>query len=221
MGNGITEMVFILDKSGSMSGFESDTIGGFNSMIEKQKAQDGQAFVTTVLFSCKPKILHDRVELKNVKPLTNADYTVGGATALLDAIGSTINHIYDLHKQMPKDEVPERTIFVITTDGYENASNKYTKLHVKDLIKLHEDAFNCEFLFLGANIDAVEVGASIGIKKERSVNFDLSRPKVLNCMFDQLDSTIDFYRKGGKIDENWAEGLESKLSSKKPPKNCK
>lgn len=170
--NGVTELVFILDRSGSMAGLEEDTIGGFNGMIEKQKNQEGECFVSTVLFDNVTEVLHDRVRLSEIKPMTDRDYTVRGSTALIDALGGAIHHIGNIHKYARGEDVPEHTIFVITTDGMENASFKYSSADVKRMIERQKEKHGWEFLFIGANIDAVETAAKYGIGKDRAVNYN-------------------------------------------------
>ena len=155
MRKGLTELVFILDRSGSMSGLEADTIGGFNSMLERQRREPGQALVSTILFDNVSEVLHDRVDLREIRPMTDRDYTVRGCTALLDAVGGAIHHIGNVHKYARPEDVPEHTLFVITTDGMENASRRYTTEHVKRMIEHEKEKYGWEFLFLGANIDAV------------------------------------------------------------------
>ncbi|MBO7657855.1 MAG: VWA domain-containing protein [Clostridia bacterium] len=168
--NNITEMVFILDKSGSMAGLESDTIGGFNGMIAKQKGEEGVAYVTTVLFSNRSVTIHDRVPVENVPDLTRNEYSVGGCTALIDAIGQTVEHIETIHRYARPEDVPANTVFVITTDGLENASTKYSAKDVKKLVsKKREEGW--EFIFLGANIDAVETARTYGIDESRAMNY--------------------------------------------------
>ena len=168
--NNITEMVFILDKSGSMAGLESDTIGGFNGMIAKQKGEEGVAYVTTVLFSNSSVTIHDRVPVENVPELTRNEYSVGGCTALIDAIGQTVEHIETIHRYARPEDVPANTVFVITTDGLENASTKYSAKDVKKLVsKKREEGW--EFIFLGANIDAVETARTYGIDESRAMNY--------------------------------------------------
>ena len=169
--NNITEMVFILDRSGSMSGLESDTIGGFNSMIDKQKKEAGEAVVSTVLFDDVQEILHDRVKLADVKTMTEKEYFTRGRTALLDAVGGAIHHIATIHKYASPQDVPENTIFVIITDGYENASRKYSYEKVKSMIEHEQEKYGWEFLFIGANIDAIGAASSIGIRANRAVNY--------------------------------------------------
>lgn len=171
MKKGLTEIVFILDRSGSMSGLEKDTIGGFNSTIEKQKKEEGEAFVSTVLFDSEMEVLHDRVPLASIAPLTEKEYYARGCTALLDAIGGAIHHIGNVHKYARDEDRPEKTIFVITTDGYENASRKYTSDRVKQMIERQKEKYGWEFIFLGANIDAIETAKSFGISEERAANF--------------------------------------------------
>jgi len=171
MKKGLTEIVFILDRSGSMSGLEKDTIGGFNSTIEKQKQEEGEAFVSTVLFDTEMQVLHDRVPLANIAPLTEKEYYARGCTALLDAIGGAIHHIGNVHKYAREEDRPEKTIFVITTDGYENASHKYTSDRVKQMIERQKQKYGWEFIFLGANIDAIETARNFGIDEERAANF--------------------------------------------------
>ena len=188
MENNVTELVFILDKSGSMAGLEKDTIGGFNAVIEKQKAAGGKAYVSTILFSSDSKVLHDRKSLDEIEPLTETDYEVGGLTALLDAVGGAIKHIGNVHKYAREEDVPSRTIVVITTDGMENASRKYTHDKVKQMINEKKEERGWEFLFLAANIDAVESAESIGIEKDRAVNYSVDEETVE--MFEEMGDRI-------------------------------
>ena len=171
MKNNLTEMVFILDRSGSMAGLESDTIGGFNGMIRRQRETPGEALVSTVLFSDTSTVLHDRVPISRVEPMTGRQYCVGGCTALIDAIGQAIHHIGNVHKYARPEDVPEHTIFVITTDGMENASHLYTSDEVKRMVERQKEKYGWEFLFLGANIDAVETAARYGIRSDRAATF--------------------------------------------------
>lgn len=171
MNNKLTELVFILDRSGSMSGLEKDTIGGFNSMLDKQREIGEEVLISTVLFDDKEILLHDRKSIKEIKNLTEHDYYVGGCTALLDAVGNSIKRINEAQKAMPEDERPAKTMFVITTDGMENASQKYTYDKVKKMVEKKQDKKNWEFIFLGANMDAISAGANIGIKAGRATNY--------------------------------------------------
>ena len=171
MKKNLTEIVFILDRSGSMSGLEADTIGGFNSMIEKQKKEAGEALISTVLFDNFSKVIHDRVPIGRVEPMTDREYYVRGCTALLDAIGGAIHHIGNIHKYAREEDVPEHTLFVITTDGMENASRRYDSETVKKMIERQKAKYGWEFLFLGANIDAVETASRFGIGADRAVNY--------------------------------------------------
>ena len=171
MKNNITELVFIIDRSGSMSGFEADTVGGFNATVEKQKAQEGQVYVSTVFFDNESEVIHDRVDIREIEPMTRKDYCVGGCTALLDAIGGAIHHIGNIHKYARPEDVPEHTIFVITTDGMENASHRYSSSEIKAKIKRQTEKYGWEFIFLAANIDAAEAAEHIGIRRERAANY--------------------------------------------------
>lgn len=168
---GTTEVVFILDRSGSMSGFESDTVGGFNATLARQTEGEGEVLVTTVLFSTDMTFLHDRIPAREVKPLTVADYRVGGCTALLDAVGSTVSHIGNIHKYARPEDVPAHTVVVISTDGLENASHRYSKEKVKRMITRQIERYGWEFIFLGANMDAVEAAGEIGIRRERALDY--------------------------------------------------
>ena len=206
-GKGITELVFILDRSGSMSGMEKDTIGGFNSMIEKQKKEEGKVYVSTVLFSNTSKVLHDRVDIKDIELMTEKDYQVSGCTALLDAIGGAIHHIGNVHKYARKEDVPEKTVFLITTDGMENASREYSSIRIKEMIKRQEEKYGWEFFFVAANIDAVETAENIGIRRERACNYDVEAgTRVMYC---EMSESISEYRKVGKVRDNWKEKIEA------------
>ena len=214
MKNNITELVFILDRSGSMSGLESDTIGGFNSMIEKQKKQDGECYVSTVLFDNVSEVLHDRVKLSEIKPMTDRDYAVRGCTALIDAIGGAIHHIGNVHKYARPEDVPEHTMFIITTDGMENASRRYSSEQVKAMIKRQKEKYGWEFLFIGANIDAVETAARYGIDEDRAVNYRADK-KGTHILYKSVSQVVGNVRANKNIDENWSDEINSDYQSRK------
>ena len=172
MKKGLTELVMIIDRSGSMSGLEADTIGGFNSMIEKQKKEEGEAYVSVVLFDDRSEVLYDRVDIQKVEPMNDKQYYVRGCTALLDAVGSAIHHIGNVHKYAREEDVPEKTIMIITTDGMENASRLYTYDKVKRMIERQKERYHWEFMFLGANIDAVKEAGRFGISASRAVRYE-------------------------------------------------
>lgn len=171
MRKGLTEIIFILDRSGSMSGLEADTIGGYNSLISKQKKEEGEAIVSTVLFDDKCEVLHDRISLDQIKPMTDKEYFVRGCTALLDAVGGAIHHIKNVHKYAREEDRPEKTLFIITTDGQENSSRHYSYKKVKNMVEKQKEKYGWEFLFLGANIDAVAEADRFGINADRAVNY--------------------------------------------------
>lgn len=210
--NNITELVFILDRSGSMGGLEADTISGFNGMIEKQKKEEGTAYVSTILFDNESEVIHDRVKLSEIRPMTDKDYYVRGCTALLDAIGGAVKHISNIHKYARPEDVPEHTMFVITTDGMENASSKFTYKEIKDLIGKQKE-LGWEFLFIGANIDAVEVAEKVGISRERTANY-VADSMGTSMVFQALAAPISAMRRNMKIDREWAETLEEDKASR-------
>ena len=172
MKKGLTEIVFILDRSGSMGGLEKDTIGGYNSMIAKQKEEEGEAIISTVLFDNETEVLHDRVSLDKIGPITDKEYYVRGSTALLDAVGGAIHHIGNVHKYAREEDVPEKTLFIITTDGMENSSRQYSYDKVKKMVERQKEKYHWEFIFLGANIDAVSVANQFGVDKSRAVRYE-------------------------------------------------
>ncbi len=172
MRKGLTELVFILDRSGSMSGLEADTIGGYNSLMEKQKKEEGEVLVSTVLFDDKSDVIYDRVPLDKVPAMTEKEYYVRGCTALLDALGGAIHHIGNVHKYAREEDRPEKTLFIITTDGQENSSHTYTYDKVKKMVERQKEKYGWEFLFLGANIDAIAEAARFGIAPERAVRYE-------------------------------------------------
>ena len=207
MKKNLTEIVFILDRSGSMSGLEADTIGGFNAMIEKQKKADGEALVSTVLFDNTSDVIHDRIDVLNVKAMTDAEYSVRGCTALLDAIGGAIHHIGNIHKYARAEDVPEHTMFVITTDGMENASRYYSSNKVKQMIERQKIKYGWEFLFLGANIDAVETASLFGIDEDRAVNYQCdSEGTALN--YEVISEAISAVRCSVPLGSNWKKRID-------------
>ncbi len=208
MKNNITELVFILDRSGSMAGLENDTIGGFNSMIEKQKKQEGCCYVSTVLFDNVSEVLHDRVKLADVPKMTDNDYTVRGCTALIDAIGGAIHHIGNIHKYARAEDVPEHTMFVITTDGQENASHCYTSEQVKKMIERQKEKYGWEFLFIGANIDAVETAARYGISSDRAVNYNADA-KGTHILYESVAKAVCNVRARAPLSADWSEDINA------------
>ena len=205
--NNITELVFILDRSGSMAGLEDDTIGGFNSLIEKQKKQDGECYVSTILFNNCSEVIHNRVRLADVAPMTDCDYTVGGCTALLDAIGGAIRHIANIHRYARTEDVPEHTLFVITTDGMENASCRYDAVRVKRMIEHEKEKYGWEFLFLAANIDAVETASRYGISANRAVNYRADK-RGTKVVYDAVSETVCRVRARAPIASDWSEAIK-------------
>ena len=214
MKKNLTEIVFILDRSGSMSGLEADTIGGFNSMIERQKNAEGEAMISTVLFDNTSEVIHDRVSVQSIKPMTRDDYTVRGCTALLDAIGGAIHHIGNVHKYARNEDVPEHTLFVITTDGMENASRQYDSEKVKKMIERQKEKYGWEFLFLGANIDAVETARHFGISEDRAVNYH-SDSEGTQLNYEVLSEAICAVRCSAPLDANWKKRIDEDYESRK------
>ncbi len=219
MRKNLTEIVFILDRSGSMSGLEADTIGGFNSMIEKQKKAEGEVLISTVLFDHVSEVLHDRVEVQNIRKMTDEDYTVRGCTALLDAIGGAIHHIGNIHKYARPEDVPEHTMFVITTDGMENASHHYSSARVKQMIERQKSKYGWEFLFLGANIDAVETAGQFGIDADRAVNYQCdSEGTALN--YEVVSEAICAVRSSAPLGADWKKRIDEDYQ-KRGGRKCK
>lgn len=214
MKNNVTELVFIIDRSGSMAGLEDDTVGGFNSMIEKQKEQDGECYVSTVLFDNESEVLHDRIRLSDVPKMTREDYTVRGCTALLDAIGGAIHHIANIHKYARKEDVPQHTVFVITTDGQENASRRYTSEQIKKMIRCQKEEFDWEFLFIGANIDAVQTAESYGIERNRAVNYNADGEGT-RVLYRSVAKAVSNMRSRHKLQENWCEEINADYERRK------
>ena len=208
MKNNITELVFILDRSGSMQGLEDDTIGGFNSMIEKQKKQDGACYVSTVLFDDESEVLHDRMKLEDVPKMIGEDYTVRGCTALLDAVGGAIRHIGNIHKYARPEDVPEHTMFVITTDGMENASRRYDAAAIKKMIERQKEKYGWEFLFIGANIDAVETAARYGIDEDRAVNYHADGEGT-HILYESVARAVCSVRANASLGADWSDELKA------------
>ncbi|MHB9315315.1 vWA domain-containing protein [Fusobacterium polymorphum] len=206
--NNIVDVVFILDRSGSMGGLESDTIGGFNSMLEKQRKIEGKAFITTVLFDDQYELLHDRVNIAKVNNITEKEYFVRGSTALLDAIGKTIAKEKAIQDTLGKNEKADKVLFVIITDGLENASREYNSSTVKKLIETQKEKYGWEFLFLGANIDAIETANTIGINAERAVNYK-SDSIGTKKNYDTLNKAVEEVRSGKDLDKNWKADIEA------------
>ena len=222
--NGITEMVFIIDRSGSMTGQESDTIGGFNSMIQEQKGKDGEAYVSTVLFDNEQEVLHDRVKLSEIQPMTSKEYYTRGSTALLDAVGGAIDHIASIYKHSSQQEIPEHTIFAIITDGYENASNNYSYEKVKSMIEHEQEKYGWEFLFLGSNIDAIGEASKIGIQASRAVNY-MPDSQGTERVYKSVGRVMCCVRAPSfvKLDDSWREEIDADYNtrsrkSRKTPK---
>ena len=194
MKKGLTELVFILDRSGSMSGLEADTIGGFNGMLEKQRKETGEALVSVVLFDDRTEVLYDRVDIQRVEPMNDSQYFVRGCTALLDAIGGAIHHIGNVHKYAREEDVPEKTLFIITTDGMENASRTYSYDKVKQMIERQKEKCQWEFLFLGANIDAVSVAGRFGINSNRAVRYEHDEEGT-RLNYEVMSKAVSYARK--------------------------
>lgn len=208
MKNNITELVFIIDRSGSMAGMEADTIGGFNAMIEEQKKPDGKVYVSTVLFDNYSEVLHDRVDIQKIEPMTGRQYHVRGCTALMDAIGGAIHHIGNIHKYARPEDVPEHTMFVITTDGMENASREYSSQRVKEMITRQQEKYGWEFLFVAANIDAVETAAHMGIRPERAANYQQTC-RGTRSAYDAMNYAVDSIRRSQPMASEWKEKLDN------------
>ena len=207
MKKNLTEIVFILDRSGSMAGLESDTIGGFNAMIEKQKKEPGQALISTVLFDDRCEVLHDRTEIQNIKPMTDRDYFVRGCTALFDAVGGAIAHIGNVHKYAREEDRPEKTLFVITTDGCENASRRYSCTRVKEMIQRQKEKYGWEFLFLGANIDAIATAGAFGIDEAHAVNYHCDKEgTALN--YEVVSEAIRTVRACAPLGRDWKKRID-------------
>ena len=198
MKKNLTELVFILDRSGSMSGLEKDTIGGYNSMLEQQRKVDGECVITTVLFDNRYELLHDRIDIRAVQPISEKEYFVGGSTALLDAIGKTIHKIGTAQKNTAEDYRAEKVMFVIITDGEENASRYYASMQVKEMIQRQKEPYGWEFIFLGANIDAVETAGRFGIDADRAVDY-VPDGAGTELNFRMMSETVATFRECGAV----------------------
>ena len=207
MKENLTELVFILDRSGSMSGLETDTIGGFNSMLERQKKESGEAFVTTVLFDDKYEVLHDRYDIKGVNLLTEKEYYVRGSTALLDAIGITINNIGKALSDAKEEDRPGKVLFVIITDGMENSSREFSYEKVKKMVEHQKSKYAWDFIFLGANIDAIKTANSFGISADMATNF-VSDSAGTQLNYKIVSEVVSSFRKGKNVDKSWKDEIE-------------
>ena len=219
MKKNLTEIVFILDRSGSMSGLEADTVGGFNSMLRKQQREEGDAFVSTILFDNVSEVIHDRADIKSVRPMTEKDYVPRGCTALLDAVGDAIQHIGNIHKYAREEDVPEHTIFIITTDGMENASRTFSSDEVKRMVE-EQRGKGWEFIFLGANIDAVETAKGFGIAPERAANYRSDR-KGTKLNYDAMSSAISMMRCSVPISDEWRKDIDEEYNGSEQKTNGK
>ena len=210
----LMELVFILDRSGSMGGLESDTIGGYNSMLQKQKEKPGAVNVTTVLFDDHYELLHDRIDMNEVSLLSGKDYYVRGTTALLDAIGKTITKMVNSQRKTSKDQQGKQVLFVIITDGMENASKEYSYKHIKKMVDLQKEKYGWEFIFLGANIDAAETAGRFGINENRAVNYH-GDSKGTQLNYEVLSETVMHMRTSASIDDLWKEKIDEDYKSRK------
>ncbi len=212
--NNITELVFIIDKSGSMSGLENDTIGGFNSMLEKHRKEQGSCNISTVFFADRSEVVHNRENIAKVEPLTRNNYVPGGCTALLDALGDAINHTIKIQKKLADDQKASNVVFVIITDGQENASKHFSVQEIKRQISFEQEKYGWEFIFLGANIDAVNTAASYGIKSNRAANF-VCDSKGIDLNFSGIANFLGCVRKKQAIPDSWASEIEEDYQQRK------
>ena len=213
MNNKLTEIVVILDRSGSMAVLEDDTIGGFNAFVEKQKKTEGEALLSAVLFSDDSEVIYDRVDIRKIEPMTEAQYRVGGCTALLDAIGGAVHHIKNVHKYAREEDRPGKTIFVITTDGMENASRAYSYDEVQRMVKHEQEKYGWEFLFLGANMDAISAARSFGIRADRAVRYRRdSAGTALN--YSVVSETVARVRRRECIEPDWSAPIEADVKKR-------
>ena len=213
MKKNLTEIVFILDRSGSMGGLEEDTIGGFNAMIEKQKKEPGEAVISTVIFDNVSEVIHDRVDVQQIPLMTREDYWVRGCPALLDAVGDAIHHIGNVHKYAREEDRPEKTIFVITTDGMENASRRYNYHRVRKMIQRQKEEYGWEFLFLGANIDAAKEAARFGISEDRAADYHADS-KGTSVIYETVGEAIRHVRTGKAMSSGWKARIDEDYRSR-------
>ena len=214
MKKNLTELVFILDRSGSMAGLEADTIGGFNAMIEKQRKEPGEAVISTVLFDNETEVIHDRIPLDRVPRLTEKEYYVRGCTALLDAVGGAIHHIGNVHKYAREEDRPEKTLFVITTDGMENASRRYTYDKVKDMIERQRETYGWEFLFLGANIDAAREAARFGIRADCAADYHADSIGT-EAVYESVCEAVCQVRRAAPLKASWKQRIDADFKGRK------
>jgi uncharacterized protein YegL len=213
MKTNLTELVFILDRSGSMAGLESDTIGGYNAMLKKQQEEPGEAIVTTVLFDHEYTLLHDRINIKGIRPITENEYFVGGTTALLDAIGKTIHKIHNAQQHTSPEHQADKVLFVITTDGLENASREYTYLKIKQMVEQQKAKYGWEFIFLGANIDAIATAAGLGISADRAANY-LADSQGTQLNYEAVSCAVSELRANREIDANWKASIDEDFAKR-------
>ncbi len=214
MKKNLTELVFILDRSGSMSGLESDTIGGYNALLDKQRKEPGDVILTTVLFDDRYELLHDRINLKGVAPITDKEYFVRGSTALLDAIGNTVNKIVNVQRHTAEDEKAENIMFIITTDGMENASREFTYEKIRHMIGRQKEKYGWEFMFLGANIDAVATAERFGIDKDRAANYN-SDSLGTQLNYEVISETVSFMRAESSIPKDWKDRIDEDFKKRR------
>ena len=208
MKKNLTELVFILDRSGSMAGLEKDTIGGFNAMIAKQKEEPGEAYVSTILFDNHCEVIHDRVDIQKIEPMTDKEYYVRGCTALLDAVGGAIHHIGNVHKYAREEDRPEKTLFVITTDGMENASREYSYEKVRKMIEHEKEKYGWEFIFLGANIDAAQEAARFGIRAGCAANYHADS-KGTEVVYGAINAAVSNVRASRPMNDDWKKNVDA------------
>lgn len=218
MKQNLTEIIFIIDRSGSMAGLESDTVGGYNSFLERQK-EDGNAIISTVLFNSESTVIHDRIPLEQVKPMTRKEYFASGSTALLDALGGAIHHIGNVHKYARKEDVPERTIVVITTDGMENSSRRYSYEQVRQMVERQKKKYDWEFLFLGANMDAIAAAGRFGIEEDRAVRFHSDKKGTAMNYAVVGEAVMSMRHSKARVNGSWKKAIEEDFESREAESN--